>query len=147
MMRSSFPFVSMALAAVLAGCGGGGGDPLDGTWSMPVDQNLTRGTQTLTLNADGTASTAVAYASIGSDSCTGSTVADGVTWTATPSTITFAGTATCKSTVKCKMGGAIPCESKSTDAAMKVGYTLENGDDTLVLQFPDGTSGTFTRTN
>jgi hypothetical protein len=144
----------LALGVATAGCGaasslpggesgggGSGGNPLDGTWTAPLDSEGTIGTDTLTLSADGTAIETTFITSTQGVSCSGAVQLTGAVWTATATTITLSGGA-CTGGLTCA-GMGVPCMAATTTPPT-CGYTLSDGDDTLVITC-QGTTITFTR--
>jgi hypothetical protein len=123
-------------------------NPLDGTWVQSVDEpGVATAKITMNLNADGSVAMTEVVTQWMGDPCTGSVSFSGITWSSTASSLTLSGTPACTGTIQCTSLGPLSCSDvgATSVASGSVGYTLENGNDTLVLQ--NGSSGplTFTR--
>jgi hypothetical protein len=147
---------SALVALWMAGCGavtglqidgsGTGGDagassstgtssnPLIGTWVASLDSMGTNAIETFILEADGTETDTVVYSDIDGTGCTGMIEQTGVTWTSTPTTVTFDTSASpCTGTITCvNSGGGGPCVLSDTPPTT-CDYTLSDGDDKLVM--------------
>ena len=101
------------------------------------------------LETDGTVTMTEAITQWMGDTCTGSLSFSGVGWTSTSTTISFSGAPSCSGTITCSSGPLTCDDGGSQAAAVTSGtgtYTLEDGDDTLVVV--DGSSSyIFTRAN
>lgn len=135
------------------GAGGAGGapssDPLVGTWVGTGNNNPGEmQTDTLTLEADGTATTTIAVTTVGGATCSGSIQFTGLTWSATMSelVLTSGPALACTGGEQCSNGEEFPCPNPPTLSTPPCNYTLSNGNDTLVTTCM-GQSQTWTREN
>jgi hypothetical protein len=146
-MRSNIIKAAFAAASLfsLAGCAG---NPLVGTWTAQQMGGGLNATITLTLNADGTASTNIQVMGgsfMGTDvTCTGPGVTNtGYRWTSTATTISVTGTPMCSGSSTCMVGGmstefgcsqmmgmGMGMGSNNLETAM---YTLSNNNNTLTI--------------
>jgi hypothetical protein len=119
------------------GGAGTGGNPLVGVWvgGRPGPTALA---ETLTLDADGTATAVDMFVVLGD----GATLCAGALditdmWTSTATTFSVSG-GTCTGQVMCPNGTAFACGLGET-ASQTCNYTLTDGDDRLELDCPEAT--------
>jgi hypothetical protein len=156
LLRTAFAAASVF---ALAGCAG---NPLVGTWVAQLGGSTLNTSATLTLNADGTASTntTVTGGTVNgmTVTCTGPGVSNtGLRWTSTATTITVNGTPTCTGSVTCMVAGMSQELGCSTGSMMTMSsgienapYTLSGNNNTLTLSITSNgmtTMQAFTRRN
>jgi hypothetical protein len=151
-------FKSALAATVLlgaVGCGGAAANPLVGSWQASLSSSGINGNITMTLAADGTATTMVQFTG-GNVSgmevtCTGSGVTNtGYRWTSTATTLAVTGTPMCSGASMCMVGGNsinIDCSQMmmggmSSNSLESATYVLSNGNNTLTVT---GMSGGMTQ--
>ena len=144
MNQAKSGIAGVVLSVLLAACGGHttASGPLVGAWSVTETADGLTEVTTLDLNGDGTASAEVSLSgSIQGESCSGSLLLSGYTWTSLGSTLTISGTLTCSGTIDCG-GAALDCSALTTGSGMggmsiivasTCTYTLSGGDDSLSL--------------
>jgi hypothetical protein len=138
-MKRILAMVIGVLAAAVAGCGGGKGSPLDGTWTVSQSKGGVVVTEAIALNSGGTLTDTVT-----TPSCAGM-VTGSLDWTATLTTITTTGTSTCSGTLTCP-GGTLTCTTlPPLLPAGTATYVLSNGNNTLTITTSDGTVVAFAR--
>lgn len=125
-----------SMTAVTA-CGGSGSPPLQGTWVHTDLGPADVGAEELVFDANDTLSITFSYTTFEFMSCTGSDTLSGLTWSATSTTFTLAGTATCTGEMRCGSFGDQFClggKPTSLDAAAGTcEYEISNGNDTLTI--------------